>query len=147
MNTINLIDDKNVIRLTFLNREFPDSTDWYDSNWLSTSIQTESVNKNIKIMTSILTFELDSLRNNLLKIINDEITSFIFEPMEPELRIYLIKQSRECSQVEVDILPDTTKKESAIKYQLLIKNDNLNKIVQEIEYILEVYPIKNIKGK
>jgi hypothetical protein len=69
-------------------REFPESQDYWDGNWLNVVVYCRSQNSNVWITGPVIHLsELEKFQTNLEELINSSKRIAILETMEPHLKL------------------------------------------------------------
>ena len=135
-----------VLKIWVLAREFPNATDFWDSNWLDVIASCSEEGATVTVTGSILRLdEIDSWRSQLIKL--DETLKGAAElpTLEPNLHLKL-----ECNKLghiasECYITPNHMTQSHTFEFE--IDQSFLKGLIPQCNRILEEYPIRNPQNK
>lgn len=121
-------------------RQFPDSKDYWDVNWLNVSVRCGASGSSVIVNGSIIHLsEISFLLSGLEQLYKNLSGKANLECMEPELSIELEAENGGHIKMTVDITPDHTKQQH--RYEFEIDQSYLPKIISECKAALEKFPI------
>ena len=128
------------IYITAHQREFPDSMDFWDGNFLVVTVIYEDDQNMIKIHGPYLHLkELSQFLNECEKLSKTLQGSAVLNPVEPNLRIELKANKRGTIQMKTNITPNPIKQ----KHEIIDEIDQsyLPDFITSLRELLEAYPI------
>lgn len=130
------------LRLWIHGREFPDSTDYYDLNWLVISAICEARGARVWLerAPALMTEELQRWLHALEQLLQGKRRRAALDPMEPYLNI-TVRDARPHGvwEVEVCLPPDNVNQQHRFRFE--VSGEELNRLVQQLRGILERYPV------
>ena len=124
-------------------RQFPDSEDYWDSNWMVYSAKCTDIGSEVFVQNTY--FHLNEIKVLLekLEILYSELKGEIkFDFMEPELSLKFLVDKLGHISLEVNITPDQLNQNHT--YSFAIDQSYLPKIINDLKSVLIKYPIKNV---
>jgi hypothetical protein len=137
----------NGLRVWIHNREFPDSTDYWDSNWLVVTAHCGRGDSNVLVTGSIIHIpELAQLQVDLEKFVDLLQGKVELHTMEPELKVVFeansqpAKSSNYDIEMKVNITPNQIFENHEFIFE--VKKSDLQLCLVQLNDILEKYPVK-----
>ena len=124
------------------NRQFPQSEEYWDSNWLNVRIVAEAPGARVKCSGSLLmTTDFAAFRDRLEVLHRTLQGEARLEGLEPNLKVSLRATSLGHVEAEVEIRPDGF--ESFHRFSYSLDQSYLPSLIHGCEEILERFPIKD----
>jgi hypothetical protein len=121
-------------------REFPDSSEYYDGNWLKVEAQVEVSGAKVRCAGPILmTSDLQRFRDKLIDVNATLAGEATLSSYEPNLKVTLKIMSLGHVEAEVEITPDHLNQFHRFSFEL--DQSYLPNVIQSCEAILAHYPI------
>ncbi|GIV08492.1 MAG: hypothetical protein KatS3mg019_0583 [Fimbriimonadales bacterium] len=130
------------LRLWVHRREFPNSTDYYDINWLVISACCEVNGASVWLTNdpAVMTEELQCWLHELERLIEGKRSCAVLDTMEPYLYIAVCQnRSYDAWDVEVSLTSNISNQEHWFRFRVPV--EALSKAIQQLRHILERYPI------
>lgn len=128
-------------------REFPESEDYDDGNWLRVTAHCGASGASVWAQGAIL-MVTDVLRfgDDCLAVHRDEAKSAVLDPLEPELRLAL-ETSDELGHIaaRVEITPDHIAQ--AHRFSFVIDQSHLPGIARQCSAIVEEFPVRGNRDR
>lgn len=130
------------LRIWVHKRQFPDSTDQWDGNWLDVTVRVKDLNAHVWASGSILTtMDLAAWRDGCEKLHSGGADSASLEPLEPELKVTMRKTDAFGHlEMRVDITPDHLRQEHTFRIE--IDQSYLPGLIGELGAVLGEYPVR-----
>ncbi len=123
-------------------REFPDSQDYWDGNWLNVTVHCGRLNSDVWFTGSIVHLsELNRLKEDIEKLCITFKGVIILDTMEPYLRIEFETTSKENIAMKVTFTPDHMYEDHHYLFEL--DENQLRSCGEQLRNILVDYPIGN----
>jgi hypothetical protein len=133
------------LRLWVHGREFPDSHDYWDSNWLEATVQCDGNGARVVARGPILHLsELDSWCREAEQLIERLAGKARLDCMEPNLSVVLRAASLGHLTMEVSITPDHLTQKHW--FQFAIDQSYLPSLIADCRSILKAYPVRGEPG-
>lgn len=129
------------LHIEFHRREFPDSKEYYDANWLCVTARYETSAAKVEAEGPILgTWDIERFRNECALLYQGETSQASLDPLEPNLKV-VFKQSDPLGHLDgiVAISPDHLNQSH--RFQFEIDLTYLPAIIAQCDRILAVYPV------
>ena len=129
-------------RMWVHSREFPDSTDPWDGNWLYVTARVKDVNARVWVSGSILTtMDLAAWRDSCEKLLSGDADTASLEPVEPDLQITMrTLDAVGHLEMRVDITPDVLRQEHTLRME--IDQSYLPGLISELDAVLGEFPVR-----
>ena len=129
-------------RMWVRGRQFPDSTDEWDGNWLGVTACVQHLQARVWVSGSILTtMDLAAWRDGCVKLLSGVADTASLEPIEPELKVTMRKTDPLGHlEMRVDITPDHLQQEHTFRIE--VDQSYLPRLIGELEAILGDYPVR-----
>ena len=133
------------LRLWVLGREFPDSEDYWDGNWLNIHVRVQASGAVVEASGPWLhASELAAFVDGLKRLSDDLTGEASLDCMEPVLRAKAIVGKRGDLKFEVDLTPDNLTQQHSFTFE--IDQSHLPSAVTAGTKILQRFPIKGGDG-
>ena len=128
------------------NREFPTSEDYWDSNWLNTTVHCGANNASVWVNGSILlNIEISDWLDSLVKM-NEQLSGEAnLETLEQQLSVRLKAEQLGGVSMEVEITPDQLTQRHYFEFE--IDQSYLNSLIESCRKVLQKFPIKGNSEK
>lgn len=125
-------------------RQFPESQDYYDGNWLRVTAHCGESGASVWAQGAILMVtDIDALGNQCAAMLEGTSTSSTLEPIEPELKISLkIADRLGHIRTQVEITPNNLTQSHWFEFE--IDQSYLPGIIQNCAAIVQKYPIRGV---
>ena len=121
--------------LTVLGRQFPDSHDVWDGNWLNFVCNCQDSRLKIKVTGPFLTVgEIMDLHGKLKQANGGEISFARVEIIEPELNLFLSITSENKILLQVDLQPDGKRQSERCEFKL--NQTEISAAIEQCQIIL-----------
>jgi hypothetical protein len=126
-------------------RQFPDSEDYYDGNWLRVTAHCGASCASVWVQGAIVTvMDIAGFREQCDSMLCGNSCSAVMDPFEPELRISLEgADSLGHILAKVEITPDHLTQFHKMEFDL--DQSHLPNIIKQCSAILQEYPIRGSK--
>lgn len=123
-------------------RQFPDSTDEWDGNWLDVTVRVKDLNARVWTSGAILTtVDLAAWRDGCRKLLSGGADTASLVPVEPELKVTMRKTDAAGRlEMRVDITPDHLHQEHT--FRIRVDQSYLTGLIDELEAILREFPVR-----
>lgn len=122
-------------------------TDSYDSNWLTVRVDySENGNSHTYKDNCLLTFELDSLSEDIDKIINGSESGLITDFLEPILKLS-ITAAGGLYAVQIRFVYDLSDVWRDVYISQTMTLDELRQLNEQIKEMAALFPVKNLREK
>ena len=130
------------LSLWIVGRQFADSADYWDGNWLVVRARMEASGARVECSGPILmTADIDEFRKQLAAMTKTLTGEAALQPLEPDLKIVLNIQSRGEIEVTVEITPDHLTQRHTFK--LIADQSYLPALIESCDEILTRFPVTN----
>lgn len=135
-----------ILQVWIISRQFPDSKDYWDGNWLNIIAQCSDEGATVIIRGSFIHLrDIATWRSHLIKMNKSLKGSAELAPLEPNL--YLKLECNNLGHIAVDcqITPDHMTQRHSFEFgsdQTFLKH-----YIKQCDDILKQYPIRNIKNQ
>lgn len=131
------------LRLWILEREFPDSDDYWDGNWLQAIAHCKTQVASVEITGRFIHLsDLETLKGNLEKLSANLSGSFHAEFLEPYLSLEFTMNGLGQCEVIISLTPDNSTEEHRFICQL--NQSYLPTSINELKQIVKTYPLKGL---
>ena len=122
-------------------RQYPDSSDYYDGNWLNVTAYCSSKGSNSLVSGPILTTtDVERFFTQVQRLYSEPPGEAALESFEPELRVLLrTVDALGHIQMIVNITPDNTSQKHEYKFQ--IDRSYLPSVLTQCRKILDEFPV------
>lgn len=128
------------LQLWIHGREFPDTDDYWDGNWLQATAHCKTQTTSVEVSGPFIHLsDLKNLRENCEKLSADLLGSFHAEFLEPYLDLELTMNSVGQCETTVSLTPDNLTEEHRFTFQL--DQSYLPPFINELKQILTTYPV------
>ena len=127
-------------------REFPNATDFWDSNWLIIRAEMRASGAYVERSGPILTTaDIEQFRDDLLQMVDTLTGEAALTGMEPGLRLHLKMQKLGRIEAVVEITPDHLTQQHS--FEVEADQSFLPGLVASCEAILKRFPVINAPSK
>ena len=121
-------------------RQFPESDDYWDANWLILRVRMEATGATVKCVGAILmTTNFEGFRDQLRTLYNDLEGTAKLAGLEPDLKLTLSGKGLGRIDAEVEITPDHLSQFHRFDFEL--DQSYLPDILSALDRLLEKYPV------
>jgi hypothetical protein len=129
--------------LTVLGRQFPDSHDVWDGNWLNVVCNCQDARLKLKATGPFLTVgEIMDLLDKLKQANEGEISFARVEIIEPELNLFLSVTSDKQVLLQADLQPED--KRQSERFEFKLNQAEILAAIEQCQIILQTYPMRGI---
>ena len=130
------------LRIWVHKRQFPDSTDQWDGNWLDVTVRVRHLRALVWASGAILTtMDLATWRDGCSKLHKGEVDSAMLSPLEPELEVAIRRvDSVGHLELRIDITPDHLSQDHAFRIE--VDQSYLPGLIRELDAILVEFPVR-----
>jgi hypothetical protein len=129
--------------LTILGRQFPDSHDVWDGNWLNVVCRSQDARLKVKATGPFLNVdEIADLHSKLMQVSTREIDRLRVEIMEPTLNLSLSMAPEKQILLHVDLQPDGKKNSEHFEFSL--NHGEIDVAIIQCQAILRAYPMRGV---
>ncbi len=129
------------LHIETINRQFSDSYDFWDGNWLNVKVECVAPGSKITVQGSILRIdELESWKSECQVLYKSLKGTADLKTLEPNLNVHISAESGGHIKVEVDITPDHLNQKHLISFDL--DQSFLPSLINQIDKIIETFPIR-----
>jgi hypothetical protein len=125
-------------------RQYPDSEDYYDGNWLRVTVHCDGLGASVWAQGAILmTTDIAGFGDQCAAMLQGSAKSAIMDPFEPELKVSLETTDRLghiCTQIE--ITPNNLTQSHWFGFE--VDQSYLPDIIQKCADIVKKYPIRGL---
>lgn len=123
-------------------RQFPDSTDHWDGNWLDVTARMKRHNAHVWVSGALLTtMDLAAWRDGCERLLGGGAEKASLEPVEPELEVAMSKTDAGGHiEMRVEITPDHLHQKHSFRVEIDLSY--LPGLIQELDSILDAYPVR-----
>ena len=128
-------------------REFPESEDLYDGNWLRVTAHCGASGASVWVQGSILMVtDIANFGDKCAAMLSGELESAALDPLEPEIRVTL-KAADHIGHVrtQVEITPDHLAQEHRFEFE--VDQSYLPGIIGQCSAIVQEYPIRGQRDR
>lgn len=128
------------LRIWVHGRESPDSSDYWDANWLNVSVNCRAKGSEVRCIGSIIHLsEILHLQSSTKELYRSLEGKAELPCMEPELYVELLGKKNGQIEMKVNITPDNINQQHI--YVFDIDQSHLLDLIKSCDDILETYPI------
>jgi hypothetical protein len=129
--------------LTVLGRQFPNSHDVWDGNWLNVVCTCQDAPLKIKATGAFMTeSEIEDLQSKLVEAKSKTIDRIRVEIIEPTLNLFLSSTPEKQILLQVDLQPDG--KYQSEKFEFRLNHDEIDIAIAECQAVLRAYPRRGV---
>jgi hypothetical protein len=129
--------------LIVLGRQFPDSHDVWDGNWLNVVCNCQDARLKLKATGPFLTVgEIMDLLDKLKQANEGEISFARVEIIEPELNLFLSVTSDKQILLQADLQPEG--KRQSVRFEFKLNQAEIQAAIEQCQIILQTYPMRGI---
>jgi hypothetical protein len=129
------------LRIRPIHRERPDSTDYWDGNWLSVEISIQSGAFRGKYQANLRSDEFATLLGGLVELSDNLAGEAALQSMEDWIRVQLVGDGRGLFQV-TGYARDMAGTGNRLTFEFEIDQTELAPIVRDLEAILSEFPVR-----
>lgn len=123
------------------NRQFPDSDDYWDGNWINSSAQMSANGATVEVIAPFIHLgELKRWYGQLLDLNKSLSGEANLEPMEPDLSVSMKAESLGHITVNVNMTPDNISQKHWFEFE--IDQSYIPKLIGDLEAVLSKFPIR-----
>lgn len=131
-----------ILKIWILDREFPDSNDYWDGNWLNVIAECSDLGASVIVAGQIIHLrEIEAFRIELFELDKTLKGTAELPTLEPNLQLKLTCNKLGHIAVECHITPDHITQSHSFEFE--IDQTYLKGLIHQCNRILEVYPIRN----
>jgi hypothetical protein len=129
-------------RLWIHGRQFPESDDFWDGNWLRVTAHCDAPSSSVWTEGAILmATDLERFGQQCRKLVNGEVPAACLDPLEPELSLSVTATDRAGHLTAcVEITPDHLRQRHRVEFEM--DQTYLPQIIGQCERIVNEYPIR-----
>jgi len=121
-------------------RQFPDSKDYWDANWLNVTVHCGAQGSSVKASGNIVHLsEIVEFLSSVERVYNGSNDKARLSCIEPNLRINLEKENLGHLRMSIDITPDHLSQKHNFLFE--IDQSYMPRLISECKTILKKYPI------
>lgn len=135
-----------ILKIWILNRNFPDSSDYWDGNWLNVVAECSDLGASVIITGPIIHLrEIEAFRTQLIDLDKTLKGTAELPTLEPNLQLKLTCDKLGHIAAECHITPDHMSQSHS--FEFVIDQTFLKSLIHQCNRILDVYPIRNPEQK
>ncbi len=129
------------LSLWIYGRQFPESEDFWDANWLRVTAICEAPGAIIRVTGSLLmSSDIERFGNQCRQLLDGKTSEARLDPVEPELGVLVVSRDKLGHViVQVQITPDNLSQHHHVEFE--IDQSYLPAIIEQCGRIVEKYPI------
>jgi hypothetical protein len=123
------------------NRQFPDSTDYWDGNWVNSTARMSANGARVEVAAPFIHLgEIRRWHEEITKLSETLSGTAELAPMEPELKVAMRCDSLGHVTVEVEMTPNVISQKHWFEFE--IDQSYLPALVKDLERVLEEFPVR-----